>query len=252
MKRLITILLVAIPLLAMAQGKTDVTVEAAGQLSQKIAEADRFKISELKISGPLNGADIKLLQQIVNRVKPKEKLGECLVTSVDLSEATIVEGKEGMKTKANELPALLFAGARSLAHVLLPANIINISRGCFSNCESLIEITIPESVTTIDSQAFQHCERLTKVVIPQYVLSIGTEAFEDCKSLTVVEVPASVKDMGTQVFRDCKSLTSASILGNIKKLDNDTFRDCESLTTVTLPETLKEIDNDALLYNLLN
>ena len=127
MKRLITILLVAIPLLAMAQGKTDVTVEAAGQLSQKIAEADRFKISELKISGPLNGADIKLLQQSVNRVKPKEKLGECLVTSVDLSEATIVEGKEGMKTKANELPALLFAGARSLAHVLLPANIINIS-----------------------------------------------------------------------------------------------------------------------------
>ena len=63
MKRFVSILLFALPLMAMAQTQTSVTLEAAGQLSEKIAEADRFKIAELKISGPMNGADIKLMQE---------------------------------------------------------------------------------------------------------------------------------------------------------------------------------------------
>ena len=200
MRRLISILLVAMPLLAMAQGQTQVTVEAAGQLSQKIAEGDRFKITELKISGPLNGADIKLIQQIVNRSKAKTKLGEQLVHAIDLSDAVITEGKEGMKTKANELPDALFSGAKALRKVVLPPTVSNISKNCFANCESLVDMTIPESVTTIGNGAFQDCERLTAINIPQYVTSIGNEAFEDCKALTLISIPASVKDMGTQVF----------------------------------------------------
>ena len=115
MKRIICILLAAMPLLAMAQGRTSVKLDEAGQLASKILEDDRFKITELKVSGPMNGADIKLMQQIVNRTKAKEKNGECLVKSVDLSEAIIIEGKDGMKTKANELPSGLFAGAKEIA-----------------------------------------------------------------------------------------------------------------------------------------
>ena len=184
MKKLITILFVAIPLLAMAQGKTSITVDAAGQLASKIAEGDRFKISELKVSGPLNGADIKLLQQMVNRTKAKDKNGECLVTAIDLSEATITEGKDGMKTKANELPASLFSGAKALTKVALPQSITNISKSCFQDCKALVTLVIPENVTTIESSAFQNCEGLSAIVIPAYVTSIGNEAFEDCKALT--------------------------------------------------------------------
>ncbi len=226
MKKLITILLFAMPLLAMAQNKTSVTTDAAGQLASKIAEGDRFKIAELKVSGPLNGADIKLLQQIVNRTKAKEKNGECLVKSLDLSEAIITEGKDGMKTKANELPASLFAGAKELTKVALPQGIINISKSCFQDCKALVTLAIPENVTTIESSAFQNCESLSAIVIPAYVTSIGSEAFEDCKQLTSIEIPANVKEMGTQVFKDCKGLTTVNILGPLKKLDNETFRNC--------------------------
>ena len=87
MKRLLSILFAAIPMLAMAQGVTDVKLEAAGELSKHIGDSVKFKITELKISGPMNGTDIKLLQQIVNRTKAKEKEGETIVTSVDLSGA---------------------------------------------------------------------------------------------------------------------------------------------------------------------
>ena len=54
MKRIICILMAAMPLLAMAQGRTSVKLDAAGQLASKILEDDRFKITELKVSGPMN------------------------------------------------------------------------------------------------------------------------------------------------------------------------------------------------------
>ena len=165
MKRLIISLIMALPMLAMAQSQTNVSVEAAGQLSEKIAEADRSKIAELKVSGPLNGTDLKLLQQIVNRTKANEKNGECLVSTVDLSGATIMEGKEGMKTKANELPSGFFAGAKMLTKVILPTNLINISKNCFADCKSLAVLVIPETVTTIGSQAFQNCPMLREVIL---------------------------------------------------------------------------------------
>ena len=166
MKKIICILMAAMPLLAMAQGRTSVKLDEAGQLASKILEDDRFKITELKVSGPMNGADIKLMQQIVNRTKAKEKNGECLVMSVDLSEATITEGKEGMKTKANELPNGLFSGAKALTTVILPQNITNISKSCFEDCKALVTMTIPETVTTIDNAAFKNCESLSAISIP--------------------------------------------------------------------------------------
>ena len=50
MKKIISILFLAMPLLCMAQGQTSVTLETAGQLSQKIAEGDRFKIDTLRFT----------------------------------------------------------------------------------------------------------------------------------------------------------------------------------------------------------
>ena len=148
MKRLITMLLAVLPLLASAQTK-NVTVDSVGQLSKQIENSEKFMISELKISGPLNGADVKLLQQIVNRTKANEKKGECLVTSLDLSEAVFTEGKSALATTT--LPNGLLSGAKKLEKVILPANLTTISKNCFEDCESLSGINIPENVTEIES-----------------------------------------------------------------------------------------------------
>ena len=133
MKKFLITLCLALPLTGMAQTKTDITVDSVGKLASKIADADKFRIAELKVSGPLNGQDLKLIQQIVNRSKAKEKEGECLVASIDLSEAVITEGKEGMKTKANTLPSGMFQGAKGLVKAVLPSTIVNISKDCFAN-----------------------------------------------------------------------------------------------------------------------
>ena len=186
MKRLFTLVLAALPLFATAQTTKNVTVDAVGQLSKQIESSEKFKISELKVSGPLNAADVKFLQQIVNRSKANEKKGECVVTAVDISEAVFTEGKEAKAT--NKLPSGLFSGAKQLLKVTLPQGITNISKSCFDGCAALPNINIPESVTTIENQAFQGCESLTTISIPKNVTTIGNEAFENCKAITAVEI----------------------------------------------------------------
>ena len=102
MKRLI-ILLAMLPMLFVAKGET-ITVDSVGKLATVLPDSVRFTIADLSVSGPLNGADLKLLQQIVTRTKTNKKnLNECLVNSVDLSGATIVDGKD-CSTLTHPLP----------------------------------------------------------------------------------------------------------------------------------------------------
>ena len=186
-------LLTLLPLCAAAQSK-NVTVEAVGQLSQQISNDEKFKISELKVSGPLNSADIKLFQQIVCRTKASDKKGECVVTSVDISEAVFTEGKEGLPTSA--LPNGLFSGAGKLTKVVLPSGITSLGKSCFEDCASLTEVQIPESVTVLDDETFKGCENLSSVTIPQGVTKLGEEVFEICKALTSIEIPDGVTSIG--------------------------------------------------------
>ena len=75
MKKLLSILLAALPIVGMAQSQITVTVDSAGKLSKKIDDKTKYQIAELTVSGPINGSDLKLIQQIVNRSKAKEKAG---------------------------------------------------------------------------------------------------------------------------------------------------------------------------------
>ena len=50
------ILTAMLPMMAMAQSR-NVSVETAGMLAAQLPDSIRFKIAELKVTGPLNGAD---------------------------------------------------------------------------------------------------------------------------------------------------------------------------------------------------
>ena len=182
MKKLIIILMAALPMLAIAQSTVNIKVDSVGKLATQIGD-QKFKVADLTVSGALNGTDLKLLQEIVTRTKTdKKNPDECLVNTVDLSGITIVESndKGGIKTQANELPKGLFSGAKNLKKVVLPNSINAISKGCFSGCTSLVDVTIPASVTIIDVEAFQDCESLATINLPAGLKTLGNEAFEGC------------------------------------------------------------------------
>ena len=55
MKKLLILIMAALPMLAMAQ--TNVKVDSVGKLSSQLGD-QKYKIADLKISGALNGNDI--------------------------------------------------------------------------------------------------------------------------------------------------------------------------------------------------
>ena len=142
--------LAILPMMAFAQVTKNVRLTHAGQFADQISEAEKFAIVSLTISGPMNGKDVKLMQEIVNRTKAKEKKGEYLTTHLDLSGATLLEGKEVLKLKAHELPSGCFSGAKELLTVKLPSGLRSISKNMFNGCSKLKEVTIPSNVSKIE------------------------------------------------------------------------------------------------------
>ncbi len=106
--------------------QTSVTLTQAGTLSSKLpaSEADRAKINELIINGPLNGADILTIRALAGTLK-----------ILNLKEANIVEDKvtsyRGTGSTANYtqndvIGDYMFYGMTALTKVVLPKTVWSI------------------------------------------------------------------------------------------------------------------------------
>ena len=231
-----------LPLSVCAQKSLTVKLDAAGQLATKIAEDQRFQIADLTISGPMDGADLKLLQQIVTRTKTnKNNPGECLVTALDLSGATIVDSnvKGGLKTQAGELPAGIFAGAKSLTKMVLPSSLTAIGKEAFQTCESLTAITIPASVKQIANEAFEDCKSITAMALPKGITAIAPQLFNGCKALKSVTIPNGVTIIGGSAFKGCSSLTNITLPATVNEIETSAFFNCTNLKSIEMASVSK-------------
>lgn len=150
-----------------AMAQTTVTVEKAGTLSSMLENT----ATSVKVTGPLNGTDIKYLRDLVT--------GNSL-TSIDLSEARIVSGGVAYfedKTTANDV----------------------IGEAMFKECKKLTSFILPYGITSIGTNAFAR-SGLTKVEIPNYVTTVGNDAFAYCSSLATVVIGKRVAKMSQGVF----------------------------------------------------
>ena len=176
----------------MAQNQLTVTVDTAGTLARLLPNEVRSSISELKVNGELNGQDIKVLQSITSRARPRGENEEVL-TELDLTDVVILEAKGSFRTRANQLPAAMFANCQSLEVVLLPSTLESVSKSCFSGCTNLREVVMPDSLLVIDDYAFNGCVSLTSVELPSELQKIENHAFDGCRSLTEIEIPEEVE-----------------------------------------------------------
>ena len=134
---------------------SEVNVETAGTLSTLLPTSD----SKLKITGSINGTDVKYLRQLVTAGT---------VTDLDISGARIVKGGvayfEDNKTDNDVIGKAMFKDCTKLKTILLPSNITAILSTAFSG-SGLKEIDIPNSVSQLGGDAFAYCSSLAKVVI---------------------------------------------------------------------------------------
>ena len=234
-------------------------VEQAGTLPELIGEENKFLISEMKVTGPLNGTDIRFIREMAGRdVTNKETAG--VLTKLDLREAEIVEGGDYYyqgNTKyysSNMAIGDYMFYYCNLVDVRLPENIKSINSFAFYFCNNLKIISFPEGLTTIDMHAFNNCDGLTEVSFPKGLKIIGNSAFYACDGLTKVTFPEGLETIGEQAFCSCDGLRSVSLPEGLTLLGESAFGYCSNLTSISLPSTLETIGKKAFFacYNLMN
>ncbi len=224
------------------------TLANAGRLDSLLVD-EKLSITDLKINGRINGADIITLYQMLGKQDyPKEQRGK-LVT-LDLTDASLVRGggyyyKEGGGEEYYTIEKLitpyLFYGCANLKSIKLPKDVTVIFSSAFQDCLSLTDIDIPDGVTEIGIAAFLGCRSLTDITLPDSLTVIRMYAFFNCTSFTDITVPENVTEIEKYAFCSCSSLTSITIPDGVAEIGNSAFNGCSSLTGVVVPESVRVI-----------
>ena len=231
----------------------DVNVAEAGGLSKFIDDTNKYNITKLKVSGYLNGDDIRLIRDMAGRdVNGNETPGR--LVDLDISEATITWGDGyyliydwvgyGFQTSTHEIGQYMFQGT-ILKNIYLPLNSTIIAQRAFENCDNLEKISIPEGVIAIGNAAFASCDKLRSVKLPENLSVLDTEVFVDCISLSEIEIPSKVNYIPWSGFQNCTSLTRVVISEGNTIIGANAFKNCSSLSDITIPNSINEIDQEA-------
>ena len=223
-----------------------IKLDKAGTLPDRIASSKKYKITNLKIVGEVNGTDLKFIREMAGcDFNGKETDGKLSI--LDLSDAKIVEGGSAyysdrddgfICTSNDKLGDYAFYGCSGLTSLTLPSSVTKI--GCYAllNCIGLTSLTLPSSVTEIGEHAFLNCRGLTNFTIPSGVTKIGGAAFFSCYGLISLTIPSSVTAIGSRAFNDCSGLTSIyAYMEKLPETGSNLFLGCdEKKCTVYVPK----------------
>ena len=189
-----------------------IKLDKAGTLPDRIASSKKYKITNLKIVGEINGTDLKFIREMAGcDFNGKETDGKLSI--LDLSDAKIVEGGSAyysdrddgfICTSNDKLGDYVFNGCSGLTSLTLPSSVTEIGEGAFLNCRGLTNFTIPSGVTKIGGAAFFCCYGLISLTIPSSVTAIGSRAFNDCSGLTsIYAYMEKLPETGSNLFLGC-------------------------------------------------
>ena len=223
-----------------------IKLDKAGTLPDRIASSKKYKITNLKIVGEINGTDLKFIREMAGcDYDGKETDGKLSI--LDLSDAKIVEGGSAyysdrddgfIYTSNDKLGDFAFYDCSGLTSLTLPSSVTKIGCYALSSCIGLTSLTLPSSVTEIGEHAFLNCRGLTNFTIPSGVTSIGTSAFFCCYGLISLTIPSSVTSIGGFAFNDCSGLTSIyAYMEKLPETGSNLFLGCDAKNcTVYVPK----------------
>ncbi|MDE6573916.1 MAG: leucine-rich repeat domain-containing protein, partial [Muribaculaceae bacterium] len=239
-----------------------VTLTEPGTL---LSQIDRDKIEiyqKLKITGPLNGTDLL----VINKMK--------FLTEIDLSDADIVEGGEPYYltdkidycTKNNTLSRYWNYNLKYLSKIIFPeslqtiedyacaslycltqvefgSNVSSIGAYAFSRCTSLSDIDLPDSVEVIGPDAFTGTG-LIHFKFPPLIKTVNDGLFNRCLNLKTVELNDNISLIKLWAFYECESLEQISNTGSVTTIDERAFYKCKSLRNIELADGLSTIPKE--------
>jgi hypothetical protein len=177
----------------------------AGTLGTLMTADEVTNLTDLKLTGNLNGTDFKLIRKMCS--------SSGHLANLDIGDANIVSGGDdymfGMQTENNVLGIDFFCG-----------------------CDNLVSIILPKSVQAIEGFLFVSCKKLTHVEFPP-VKSVGEALFGNCPALETVDLPKSVTTITINLFYQLPKLKEVSMPG-VRIVPDSTFINCVSLEKMTL------------------
>ena len=231
-----------------------INLDWSGTLPQKISASDKYRITNLKVKGDINGTDLGFLREMAGQSINGIDETNGKLSTLDLSDTKIVGGGEpyfnygGYETyftEYNKIGKYAFCSCNNLKRLTLPKDITSIEQSAFFGCSGLTSITIPSSVTAIGKWSFYDCSSLTSIELPNSTTTIDESAFWYCSGLTSVDLPSSITKMGECVFYWCKNLSSVKLPSEITAISNSAFGGCISLKNIELPAGITSIGDNA-------
>lgn len=216
------------------ENPTTIHVDVAGNLETLLRDLPQYPtpywIKALKVTGNINGTDIRYLREMAGRTVDEAATNGSL-TYLDLTDANIVEGGDYYIKHNNKD----YHTEDNIAgdHI-------------FRQC-NLKTIKFPSTITKIGQQVCchlfgppsDHIGTFTSIIIPYGVTSIGHNAFSGNQNLASIDIPNSVKEIGQDVFYGCDALTTLNIPNSVENLDDYAFQGCPKLQYIHLPENDK-------------
>ena len=232
-----------------------VTLTEAGTLETTLTQDTKDIVEELTVKGPINGRDLQCLKGLCGQFG--------VLTSINLSDATIVEG-EG--TTANVLPEGAFQTTMALQHIVLPKNLTAIGSFAFQD-SGIEELVLPATVKELGRDIFyyarnlkalsvesgntvfhspNHCNAIIEkatntlrigcanTVIPETVEALGDMAFSGKPGLKEIQIPASVKSIGWAAFWADTELETVHLSSSITDFNESPFGGCERITSLVI------------------
>lgn len=170
-----------------------ITLDRPGTLPQKISASDKYRITNLKVKGDINGTDLGLLREMTGQSINGVDETDGKLSILDLSDAKIVGGGK---------PYLNYDGGYEVYY----SEYDKIGDYVFCNCNSLKSLTLPKDITSIGKSAFFGCTGLTSIELPNKVTSIGETAFYECSNLTSLTLTSNITSIGSHAFLGCSQL----------------------------------------------
>ena len=239
-----------------------IKLEKAGTLPSKIGDTKKYKITNLKIMGEINGTDLRFIREMAGSNDIGQGTNGKLVT-LDLSGSKIVKGGDcyyrvdngystyyHYYTSDDVIGDYAFKNCSDLTSLTLPSSVTRIGDYAFKNCSGLTSLTLPSSVTRIGDYAFYNCSGLTSLTLPSSVTSIGEFAFRYCSGLTSLTIPSGVTSIGMSAFEYCSSLTSLTLPSSVNEIGIYAFHGCSGLTSLTLPSSVTSSIRDYIFDGL--
>ena len=241
-----------------------IKLEEAGTLPSKIGDTKKYKITNLKIMGEINGTDLRFIREMAGRDYNGNGTEGKLVT-LDLSGSKIVKGGDyyycNYYTSDDVIGESAFKGCSGLTSLTLPSSVTTICKYAFFSCSGLTSLTLPSSVSSIGVYAFNGCNNLKEcnclldsdletylARTHGYWTSIPVDEikyYHNGQELTKLEIPSGVDKIGSYSFYKGVNLTSLTLPSSVTSIGSSAFEGCSGLTSLTLSSGVTSIDSYA-------